>query len=209
MTIGLTSLSLELHKLNPNKTNSSMANPTLSSLPDEIFLRIASFLSPPSLLSFATTYQRALGCSQGLLTQHKEWHSQFRIIHDRAPLFVPTLLRPGLLDPQGKLWHVQRFESWGTRLEWSDWDTFDANKHDYELREDGGLVESDDHTELDGGYYSGGDGEAMEEVMQGRLYFTEEEAGKWMESIRGGSDEALKGLMIALAPNISTVIFVA
>lgn len=186
-----------------------MATTTLSSLSDELFLRIVSFLTPPALLSFALSHRRALNCSQRLLTRHQEWDSQFRIIHDRAPLFIPTLLQLGLADPQGELWHVRRFESWGTRLNWSEWDTFDVNKNDGDLGEDGGPWESDDHTGLTGEYYDGEYGDAMEELMRDRLYFDEEETRRWMERIREGSDEVLKGLMIALAPNINTVIFVA
>ncbi|KUJ08647.1 uncharacterized protein LY89DRAFT_741500 [Mollisia scopiformis] len=182
---------------------------TLSSLSDELFLRIISFLAPESLFSFATTHQRALNCSQRLLTQHQEWHLQFRIIHDRVPLSTPALLQRGMLDSQAEMWHLQRFESWGTRLEWSHWDTFDVNKYDHDLGGDGGLVETDDHTDLSEEYYNGGFGDRMEEVMKEQLYFDESEASKWMERIHAGSDEALKGLMIALAPSISTVIFVA
>ncbi|TVY32297.1 hypothetical protein LOCC1_G008825 [Lachnellula occidentalis] len=178
-------------------------------IPDELYLRIARVLDPHALLQFALTHKRALRCSQHLLRRHQTWDVQYRIIHDRSPLFVPKLLAEGLLDPRAGLWHVRRFESWGTRLSWGDWDTFDVNSRDYGLGMEGGPVERDDNTHLNAGYYSNKITEAMEEVMQTQLFLSETETEKWMDCVRAGSDEVLKGLMMALAPNLHTVLFIA
>ncbi|TVY87956.1 hypothetical protein LAWI1_G005701 [Lachnellula willkommii] len=185
-----------------------MASPILT-IPDELYLRIAGLLNPRSLLHFALTNHRALRCSQHLLRRHQIWDAQYRIIHDRRPLFVPALLAEGLLDPRAELWHLRRFESWGTRLSWEDWNTFDVNSHDWRLGRDGGPVVRDDNTHLDAGYYSNKTMKAMEGVMRTQLCLSETETEKWMDCVRAGSDEVLKGLMMALAPNLHTAIFIS
>ena len=185
-----------------------MASPILA-LPDELYLRIAGLLDPRALLQLALIHHRALRCSQDLLRFHRTWDVKYRIIHDRRPLFVPKLLTEGLLDPRAGLWHLRRFETWGTRLNWGDWDTLDVNSHDYGLGTAGGPVERDDNTHLKASYYSNEILEAMEEVMQTQLFLSETETEKWMDGVRVGSDEVLKGLMMALAPNLHTVIFIA
>lgn len=83
------------------------------------------------------------------------------------------------------------------------------NSHDWTLGRDGGPVERDDNTHLDAGYYSNKTMKAMEEVMQTQLCLSATETETWMDCVRAGSDEVLKGLMIALAPNLHTAIFVA
>ncbi|TVY33507.1 hypothetical protein LSUB1_G007696 [Lachnellula subtilissima] len=182
---------------------------SILAIPDEICLRIAGLLDPRALLQFALTHHRALRCSQDLLRRHQTWDVKYQIVHDRSPLFVPKLLTEGLLDPRAGLWHLRRFESWGTRLNWGDWETFDVNSHDYSLGPADGPVERDDYTCLNASYYSNEILEAMEGVMQRQLFLSETETEKWMDGVRVGSDEVLKDLMMALAPNLHTVIFIA
>jgi hypothetical protein len=179
-------------------------------IPDELYLRIANFLDPRSLLLFALTHKRAFHCVQNSLKDHQAWDVEYRAIHDRSPLLIPTLLTQILEDPQADpLWHLLRFESWGTRLNWGDWDTFGVNANDYEVGEDGGLVESDDHTHLDATYYSDDIVAVMEEVMKTSLMLDEAKTEKWVDFIRAGSDHVLKALLMALAPRLETVVFIA
>lgn len=65
----------------------------------------------------------------------------------------------------------------------------------------------DDNTHLDSGYYSPKTLEAVEMVMRTSLSMSSELTNKFMSRLRNGSDEIIKGLLLALAPNLHTAIF--
>ena len=71
------------------------------------------------------------------------------------------------------------------------------------------LIPKRDFTHLDASYYSDHDIRAIESVMRNQLYFEESLVDEWMNCIREGYDEPLKGILMALAPRLREGIFVA
>lgn len=83
--------------------------PDLLSLPEELFCRISRFVHPQTVVDWACTCKVLSRCSLQALERHKQRRSEFRVVHDRNPLNIPSLLRDSLYEPE-LLWYVRSLD---------------------------------------------------------------------------------------------------
>ena len=74
--------------------------PNLFSLPEELFCKISDFVHPQNVIDWACTSKTLSRCSFKALEKHNQRASDLRVIHDRNPITIPSLLRNSLSDPE-------------------------------------------------------------------------------------------------------------
>ncbi|KAF4468808.1 hypothetical protein FALBO_4298 [Fusarium albosuccineum] len=94
----------------------------LTALPTELISRMIDLADPATHLDIACTCRRLLECSKDVLEHHKQAHQKYKVVSDRDPATIPTLLRSasGLTSPIDA-WHIRSLEIWGSRWEWNEW----------------------------------------------------------------------------------------
>lgn len=186
--------------------------PCLSSLAEELLCKISGFVHPQTIIDWACTCKVLSRCSLQVLETHRQRRSELRVVHDRNPITIPSLMRSSLSEPE-ILWYVQSLDIWELREkfeEWKspsfkeknpveDWDSeefldWPAGHHDY--------------SHLDSTFYTDDELERYRSIISNLLHLTEPLVDKWMQRLRSGSDEPQKVLLMAMAPRLNKVTFV-
>ena len=111
--------------------------PGLLSLPEELFCRISDFVHPQTVIDWACTCKVLYRCSLQALNTHKQRRSEFRVVHGRNPITIPSLLRSTLSEPE-ILWHVRSLDVWDLREKFEEWKSpvfTERNPYDWETEE--------------------------------------------------------------------------
>ncbi|KAF2211047.1 hypothetical protein CERZMDRAFT_98782 [Cercospora zeae-maydis SCOH1-5] len=176
----------------------------LLSLPEELVASIADLIATDSIVNFALSCSAAFRHLQPRLERNQRLHAEFKVRHDRHPLEAPTLLRRVLSDPDA-IWHLRDFESWGVRPGFRKWTSWPFHY--------GRPIETiepfEDHSTLNVDFYRPFELIDYRMILMDKLYMAVEEIYKWIERIRDGWDEPIKGLLFALAPRLDRLNFIA
>ena len=182
-----------------------MASSPLLSLPEELVAAITHAVQVPDLLLFALTCKEVHRIAKDRLATNAAYHEEYALQHDRLPLTAPELLRLAA-SSSDQAWHFRAFEFWGARPDFSKWKSIIFN---YYSKDEDWPEPAEDHSGLDQSYYSDEELQAYKSLVQSRLRFTETEALHWVERIEQGDDEPIKGILMALAPRLDRVNFIA
>ncbi|TKA64004.1 hypothetical protein B0A55_09403, partial [Friedmanniomyces simplex] len=182
-----------------------MATSFLLSLPEELVAAIASEVAVDDLLHLAQTCKELHRVTQDRLLSNATSHEQYKLQHDRLPLTTPELLRL-TLNGSDQAWHIRALEHWGLRPEWKKWRTYPFTH----FNDDPNWPEQyEDHSGLDQSFFESQEYDLFEHVMRERLHLTHTETTEWLEKTHDGWDEPLKGMLMALAPRLDRVNFIA
>lgn len=189
--------------------------PDLLTLPEELLCKISGFVHPQTVIEWACTCKVLSRCSLQALKTHKQRRSELRMVHDRNPITVPSLLRDSLSEPE-ILWYVRSLDIWDLRENFEEWmsPTFvEGNPHveldDWNSKES--LTwpgEYHDHSHLDTTFYTDEELERYRTMLSKMLHLREPLVDKWMERLRSGSDEPQKVLLMAMSPRLTQATFV-
>ncbi|KAK0288875.1 hypothetical protein LTR91_007164 [Friedmanniomyces endolithicus] len=182
-----------------------MATSPLLSLPEELIAAIAIEVKVDDLLHFALTCQKFHHLVKDRLLVNAVYVGEYSLQHDRLPLTTPKLLRLAL-SGSDQAWHLRALEHWGLRPEWKKWRTYFFEHYN----DDPNWPDAfEDHTTLNQSFFTDHEYESFESVMRKRLHLSDEETAEWMSKAREGSDEPLKGMLMALAPRLDRANFIA
>lgn len=188
-----------------------MTSSSLLSLPEELQANIASYVHPNSLVSLSLACRELYRVTKSLLLLEKQYHELYHVCHDRKPLTTPALLRLAVSNPRAA-WHIRCLELWGLRPTWQKWKTWIFTYGNYdendEIRQDW-PDPREDYSHYDQSFFDPRELEKYESIMRDQLRLHEAEIEDWMGNVRGGWDEPLKGMLMALAPALDRVQFVA
>ncbi|KAI5356978.1 Putative leucine-rich repeat domain superfamily [Septoria linicola] len=180
----------------------------LLTLPEELIAVIADHISVESLLDFALASPETYRHTKHRLEKNQRYHGELRIQHDHLPLQAPKLLRTALSDSEA-IWHVRAFESWGARPGFQKWKTWRFYEDITEEEQEEWLGPPEDHTSLDADFYEPEELVHYRMIMMDVLHMSPSNVYKWIERIRDGWDEPIKGLLFALAPRLDRLNFIA
>ncbi len=185
--------------------------PDLSSLPEELICTIAGFVHPQTIIDWACTSKVLFRCSLQSLNTHKQRQSELRVIHDRNPITIPSLLR-GILSAPETLWYVRSFDIWDLRAKFEEWKSIhftEMNPYPWESEESLNWPEKHyDYSHLDVTFYSHEELERYRSILSTLLNLNELLVDEWMERLRSGSDEPLKVLLMAMSPELTKATFI-
>ena len=185
--------------------------PELLSLPKEILCKISSFVHPQTVIDWACTCNVLSCCSLEALRIHKQRLPEFRVVHDRNPITIPSLLQRSLSEP-GVLWYVRSLDIWDLREEFEEWKSpvfIESNPHDLESDESLDWPEKrHDYSHLDDSFYDDQVIKRYASIMSDLLRLKPPMVDKWMDRLLCGSDEPLKVLLMAMSPKLTKVTFV-
>lgn len=171
--------------------------PKLSSLPEELLCKISGFVHPGDVVSWAGTCKVLWRCSFETLETHKQRCSELRVIHDRNPITIPSLLRNSVSEPD-ILWYVRSFDIWDVREKFEEWES----PRIYLPYENKGPEKHHDSSHLDSTFYTDEELERYRGILSEMLRFKQPLVNEWMERLRSGSDEPLKVLLMAMSPEL-------
>lgn len=189
--------------------------PELCSLPDELLCKISSFVHPQSIIDWACSSKILSRCSLQPLQQHKQRRSDLRVIHDRNPITIPSLLRSSLSEPE-VLWYVRSLDIWDLRESFEEWKSPSfvemnpgADPDDWDSEESLNWLEKQhDYSHLDITFYTDEEFGRYRNMLCEVLHLKEPLVDKWMERLQSGSDEPLKVLLMAMSPTLAKATFV-
>jgi hypothetical protein len=170
----------------------------LTDLSPELIALILDFSDWPAYLRLALSCRYLANCSQRIMAHHAKCHARYKASWDVSPATLPALCRALLKDPVA-ISHVFALEFWGEKRAWRDWEM------------DGGQLPSAlrgvdlQHAGCVFGKY---ELNALERMMQDKIRLSEEDSKSWRHKIEAGDDGALKGMLVALCPNLKAVRFV-
>ncbi|KAL5377050.1 hypothetical protein DPSP01_010015 [Paraphaeosphaeria sporulosa] len=182
----------------------------LTDLSPELITQILEFSDWLAYLQLALSCRYLAHCSQRIMARHRKCHDLYRATSDISPKTLPTLCRALLKDPVA-ISHVLALEFWGPRVSWDDWKPFAI------------LLPNHSRAEGSGGTEPPGDGDiaadeefvlkpheldALERIMHDKIRLCVEDCKSWRQKIEEGDDGALKGMLVALCPNLQAVRFV-
>ena len=185
--------------------------PPLSLLPEEVLCRTSDFVHPQTVIDWACTCKVLSRCSLRALKIHKQRRPEFRVVHDRNPITIPSLLRRGLYEPQ-ILWYIRSLDIWDLREKFGEWKSpvfTESNPHDLESDEYLDWPEKrHDYSHLDVSFYEYQVFQRYDSIMSDLLRLKEPLVYTWMDRLLCGSDEPLKVLLMAMSPKLTKVTFV-
>ena len=185
--------------------------PELLSLPKEILCKISSFVHPQTVIDWACTCNVLSCCSLGALRIHKQRLPEFRVVHDRNPITIPSLLQRSLSEP-GILWYIRSLDIWDLREKFEEWKSpifTGSNPHDWGSDEFLDWPEKrHDYSHLDDSFYEGQVIKRYASIMSDFLRLKQPMVDEWMDRLLCGSDEPLKVLLMAMSPKLTKVTFV-
>ena len=185
--------------------------PPLLLLPEELLCKISDFAHPQTVIDWACTCKVLSRCSLMALKIHKQRRPEFRVVHDRNPITIPSLLRRGLYEPQ-ILWYIRSLDIWDLRENFGEWKSpvfTESNPHDLESDEYLDWPEKrHDYSHLDTSFYKLQVFKGYASIMSDLLRLKEPLVHKWMDRLLCGSDEPLKVLLMAMSPKLTKVTFV-
>lgn len=185
----------------------------LSSLPEELLCQISGFVHPQTIIDWACTCKVHSRCSLKALKLHRQRQADFRVVHDRNPITIPSLLQTNLSEPE-ILWYVRSLDVWESREKFVNWKSpvllvrnpfyrgeitekylnWPENHHEY--------------SHLDNTFYNDEELERFHSILSGLLRLKHSLVDKWMDRLQSGSDEPLKVLLMAISPRLSKVTFI-
>jgi hypothetical protein len=177
----------------------------LTDLSPELISKILDFSDWPAYVQLALSCRYLANCSQRIMARHSKCHARYKATSDISPDTLPALCRALLRDPVA-VSHVFALEFWGERTVWRDWERYGVP-----LPSVLGGVEPqrDGHSVWDAGsVFEKYELDAFERLMQNKIQLSAEKSKSWRDKIEGGDDGALKGMLVALCPNLQAVRFV-
>ena len=176
--------------------------PKLLSLPEELLCEISGFVHPGTVVSWASSSKVLYRCSLETLETHKKRCSKFRVIHDRNPMTIPSLLRDSVSEPE-LLWYIRSFDIWDVREKFEEWKSprldatprYSSKKVFLQWPE-----KHRDYSHLDAAFYADVELERYSSMLSKLLRFNQPLVDEWLERLRSGSDEPLKVLLMAMSP---------
>lgn len=171
----------------------------------ELIAHILYFSEWPAYLQLALTCRRLAHYSQRLMTRHSESHKLYSATSDIQPMTLHTLARALLKDPVA-ISHVLALEFWGERSTFSDWNPHTVHK--LESIPARPYADQKAGVEAMSLMFHKHEIEAFEKIMQQKIRLSADASKAWKEKIEVGDDGALKGMLIALCPNLKAVRFV-
>ena len=185
--------------------------PDLLSLPEEILCIISDFVRPQTVIDWACTCNLLSRCSLGALRIHKQRRPELRVVHDRNPITIPSLLQRSLSEP-GTSWYIRSLDIWDLREKFEEWKSpvfTESNPHDLESDESLDWPEKrHDYSHLDSSFYKDQETKRYASIMSDLLRLKQPLVDKWMDRLLCGSDEPLKVLLMAMSPKLTKVTFV-
>lgn len=187
-----------------------MSNSLLLLLPEELIATISEFVPTDDLLNFALTCKELRRVTESRLRQNQAYSREYTVQHDRLPLTVPTLLNLALENPE-PLWHLRAFESWGLRPGWAKYRSwFHREWAGDGWAEDADWLDEDlSYPDISEDFFSPEQYGAFRNTLCKPLNLDNERTDFWMEKIREGWDEPLKGMLFALLPRLDRLNFMA
>ena len=187
--------------------------PNLLSLPEELFCKISGFIHPQNVIDWACTCKVLSRCSLQALQTHRNNQSELRVVHDRNPMTIPSLVRSSLSQP-GILWYLRSLDIWELREKFQEWKSpifFGGNPHapDWDCLEFLDWPEKHyDCSYIDATLYTDEELKRYRSILSDFLCIKDYLVDKWMQRLQSGSDEILKVLLMALSPRLNKVTFV-
>lgn len=183
----------------------------LSAFPEELLCQISDLIHPQTIVDWACTCKVFFRCSLQALEYHQQCRSELRVVHDRNPITIPTLLREGVSNPL-TLWYIRSLDVWDLRDTFEQWKSprftrGNPYNRDTEQFLDW-LEQHHDYSHLDTIFYDDEEIEYYRNILAGTLHLQKPMVDGWIERLRSGSDEILKLLLIALSPSLTKVTFV-
>lgn len=192
-----------------------MPDSPLLSLPEELLCAIAGFVHVDSIVNFSLACTATLRCVRDRLETNQGYHAQHYLRHDRQPLTAPTLLRLAIANPEAA-WHIRALEYWDFRPGWHKWKPwsftwgnpggFDDNEAGEDWPEP-----AEDHSALGkplDSFFDIHEIYRYVDVMREQFYMNDGDMNDWMQRVREGWDEPLKGMLMALPPKLDRVNFI-
>ncbi|KAF2444032.1 hypothetical protein P171DRAFT_473231 [Karstenula rhodostoma CBS 690.94] len=182
----------------------------LTDLSPELIARILDFSDWPAYLQLALSCRYLARCSQVIMARHRACHALYKATSDISPKTLPTLCRALLKDPVA-ISHVLALEFWGQRVAWDDWKPYAVRLPDYLRAEGSGGAESQrdgDSVVEEELLLKQYELDALEKIMHDEIRLCDEDSKSWRKKIEEGDDGAMKGMLIALCPNLQAVRFV-
>lgn len=189
--------------------------PDLLSLPEELLCKISDFVHPQTAIDWACASKILSRCSLQALEMHRQRASDLRVVHDRNPITVPSLLRSSLSDPE-LLCYVRSLDIWELREKFEEWKSpsFIEGNPGVELDDWNSDEFLDwpekhhDYSHLNTTFYNEEELERYSGMLSEILHLKESLVEKWMERLRSGSDEPHKVLLMAMSPRLKKATFV-
>lgn len=170
-------------------------------LPEELLCKISGFVHPQTVINWACACAVLSRCSSQALKTHKQRETELRVIHDRNPITIPSLLRSSLSEPE-ILWYPRSLDIWDLRESFEEWKSPVFN-HYSDWSE-----ESHDYSHLNTTFYSDEELQCYRSLLSNLLHLKEPLVNKWMERLQSGNDEPQKVLLMAMSPRLNKAIFV-
>lgn len=189
--------------------------PDLLSLPEELLCKISGVVHPQTVIDWACTRKVLSRCSLQALKAYKQHRSELRVVHDRNPITIPSLLRSSLSDPEN-LWYVRSLDLWELRENFQEWKSPiflqgnpRAELYDWDSEDFLDWPEKHhDYSHLDTTFYTDEELERYRGIFVNFLHLREPLVEKWMGRLRSGSDEPQKVLLMAMSPRLNKATFV-
>ena len=185
-----------------------MAN--LLSLPTELLLKVVDSTHPGSLVSFAVTNRKIYAVSFPALQTHRGRRSTLRVVHDRNPINVPSVLRSIISEPS-LAWYIRHLEIWELRQNFSMWtsSTFVTGNRFFDEENFRDWPEKHyNYSHLDLSYYDEDELQQIRNHLLHTLHLSDARVQLWMTRLESGCDEPLKVLLMALSSRLNKVTFV-
>ena len=134
---------------------------------------------------------------------HKQRSSELRVVHDRNPITIPSLLRDSVSEPE-ITWYVRSLDIWDVRDKFEEWKSprlwwnWDSSIHEFLDWPE----KHQDYSHLDITFYADEELERYRSMLSKLLRFKQPLVDKWMERLRSGSDEPLKVLLMAMSSRL-------
>ncbi|KAK3673034.1 hypothetical protein LTR78_007145 [Recurvomyces mirabilis] len=183
------------------------ARSLLTALPEELIVTISACIYVGDLLNFALTCKTTHRCAKEHLAVNATYAREWIVRHDRLPLTAPDLLRLATKHVD-QIWHLRSLDFWTARARWDDWKTDEYD--DPSGQDDPDWPDpAQDCTDLDTSYFTEAEMNILKALLRDQLRLRDEEADLWTSRILDGNDEPLKCLLMANAPRLDRVNFIA
>ena len=185
--------------------------PGLPFFPEELLCKISDFIHPQTIVDWARTCKVFSRCSLQALKYYKHRQSELRVVHDRNPITIPSLLREGYSKPE-TLWYIRSLDIWDLRETFEQWKSphfTKGNRFDEDSEQSLDWPEKHhDYSHLDTTFYNDKELEHYYTILSEKLHLRKPLVDEWIALLRSGSDEPLKLLLMALSPKLTKVTFV-
>ena len=186
--------------------------PDLLSLPEDLLSKISHFVHPHNLIDWACISNILSRCSLRPCKKYRQRRSDLRVVHDRNPITIPSLLRSGLFEPE-ILWYVRSLDIWDLRENFEEWKSSRlSNMNPIWVCESDEFLswpeKHHDYSHLDTTFYADEELERYRNIPSDLLHLKGPLVDRWMERLRTGSDESPKVLLMAMSPRLKKAAFV-